>query len=67
MNWDVLVIRYAASTFNKMNSLIKLSLNKQFYKHKKGAGFKVFVIIFLTLIIGAFFLWMVVSMMRKFT
>ena len=50
-----------------MNNLMKIFNCKNCFKNKKGAGFKVFVIIFLTLIIGAFFLWMVVSMMRKFT
>ena len=57
MNWDVLVIRYAASTFNKMNSLIKLSLNK------KG-DWTLLVKIIIALAVGFLFVWFVLMMMR---
>ena len=57
LNWDVLGKWYAASTFNKMNSLIKLSLNK------KG-DWTLLVMIIIALAVGFLFVWFVLMMMR---
>jgi|TARA_B100001964_G_scaffold97255_1_gene108854 hypothetical protein len=57
LNWDVLGKWYAASTFNKMNSLIKLSLNK------KG-DWTLLVKIIIALAVGFLFVWFVLMMMR---